>query len=289
MTIEQVDQLQRSIEIACLWEASAPKPGNVHPGAAFQDLTYDDFVKAAHVAAPFLARSATLRVGPAVLEAVRATRAACGSNVNLGICLLIAPLAAVPLGVCLHEGITTVLECLTNDDARCVYEAIRIANPGGLGSVSKQDVSQPPTCGLLEAMHLAEDRDRIAWNYSHNFEDVLITVPEMLRRWVEQDDLGRDMLIIALQLELLARTPDSLIFRKCGAAIAIEASRRARNILDEGWPSNPNSNDRLQEFDQWLRTDCHRRNPGTTADLLAASLFAVQRDHPRLARSLERM
>jgi triphosphoribosyl-dephospho-CoA synthase len=28
------------------------------------------------------------------------------------------------------------------------------------------------------------------------------------------------------------------------------------------------------ELDFWLRSDGHRRNPGTTADLIAASLFA---------------
>ena len=31
-------------------------------------------------------------------------------------------------------------------------------------------------------------------------------------------------------------------------------------------------------FDRWLRADGHRRNPGTTADLVAATLFAAQRD-----------
>ena len=34
----------------------------------------------------------------------------------------------------------------------------------------------------------------------------------------------------------------------------------------------------FREFDAWLRADGHRRNPGTTADLIAASLFAAFRD-----------
>ncbi len=33
--------------------------------------------------------------------------------------------------------------------------------------------------------------------------------------------------------------------------------------------------DRIGELDFWLRSDGHRRNPGTTADLVAASLFAA--------------
>ena len=34
----------------------------------------------------------------------------------------------------------------------------------------------------------------------------------------------------------------------------------------------------LAGFDAWLRADGHRRNPGTTADLIAATLFAGFRD-----------
>ncbi len=285
MTSEQIDQLQQSIETACRWEASAPKPGNVHPGAAFDDLTYDDFIHAAQVAAPHLARSAELGVGPAVLEAVRATRAHCGSNVNLGICLLIAPLAAVPMEVRLNEGIALVLAGMTDNDARCVYKAIQIANPGGLGRVSEQDVSQPPTCGLMEAMQLAEDRDRIAWNYGHAFEDVLVTVPAPLKQW--RGNPKRNELIVGLQLELLARVPDSLIARKCGLETAYEASRRAREILEADWPASPKSIRQIQEFDRWLRADGNHRNPGTTADLLAASLFAILRENQPLAQYLQ--
>ena len=29
----------------------------------------------------------------------------------------------------------------------------------------------------------------------------------------------------------------------------------------------------MQELDQWLRVDGHRRNPGTTADMIGAALF----------------
>ncbi|NBW87546.1 MAG: triphosphoribosyl-dephospho-CoA synthase, partial [Planctomycetia bacterium] len=33
--------------LAGVLEASAPKPGNVHPGAAFNDLCYEELVAAA--------------------------------------------------------------------------------------------------------------------------------------------------------------------------------------------------------------------------------------------------
>ena len=35
--------------LACLWEATAPKPGNVYRGADFDDLTYADFITSAAV------------------------------------------------------------------------------------------------------------------------------------------------------------------------------------------------------------------------------------------------
>ncbi|OYW24646.1 MAG: triphosphoribosyl-dephospho-CoA synthetase, partial [Planctomycetales bacterium 12-60-4] len=158
--------LAEQIEIACLLEATARKPGNVHPGARFVDLEYRDFVRAAEVSAPMLARSGELGVGPAVYEAVRAARDVCCSNVNLGICLLIAPIAAVEDTRTLRQGVRQVIEATTVDDAAAVYEAIRLASPGGLGQAAAQDVATAPTVTLLEAMRLASERDAIAYEWS---------------------------------------------------------------------------------------------------------------------------
>lgn len=288
MTPADVAQLQEWIETACRWEASAPKPGNVHPGAAFEDLSYTDFVEAASAAAPWLSRSAASGVGAAVLNAVQATRSASRSNVNLGICLLIAPLAAVPTGVALSDGIVEVLGSLSQEDTRLIYEAIRISSPGGLGTAAEQDVSQPPTCGIVEAMQLAEDRDRIAWNYVHGFEDVLERGPKLAREWVQRGIHQRETLLVGMQLELLAEIPDSLIARKCGLEVARQASEQAQRVLQSGWPQTQESARKLEEFDRWLRGAGNRRNPGTTADLLAATLFAILRDHPQLANLLSR-
>ncbi|MCS6850573.1 MAG: triphosphoribosyl-dephospho-CoA synthase, partial [Gemmataceae bacterium] len=44
-----------------------------------------------------------------------------------------------------------------------------------------------------------------------------------------------------------------------------------------GWPAGPASPQAQADFDAWLRADGQRRNPGTTADLVAASLFAALR------------
>lgn len=258
-------------------EATARKPGNVHPGASFADLAYDDFVAAAKTVAPILAQTPATGVGQAVLSAMQTTRAACDSNPNLGIVLLIAPLAAVPDDLPLVAGIGSVLGRLTVEDAALVYQAIRIAQPGGLGQVDQQDVSADPDVTLLEAMRLAADRDLVATQYADGFSVVLETGLSLL---ADSADFESDWetAVIRLHIELMSRHPDSLISRKCGRKEAVESARRAKKVLEAGWPHTTAGHHTLQKLDDWLRAKGNARNPGTTADLVTASLFAALRE-----------
>jgi triphosphoribosyl-dephospho-CoA synthase len=257
-------------------EATARKPGNVHPGARFEDLDYEDFVQSAKWAAPHLARAGVDGIGRSIREAVCATRERVGTNTNLGIALLIAPLAAVPLDQPLRAGMAGVLRTLTPLDATQVYEAIRLAQPGGLGNVNDGDVSASPPPDLLWAMHHAAHRDWIARQYTTGFRDLLDFAVPMLAAW--RPDAGWEARVIHLHLELMARWPDTLIVRKCGEDVAAESAQRARVVLDSGWPDDPPGQRSIEQFDAWLRADGHRRNPGTTADAVAATLFATLRD-----------
>ena len=163
----------QSATLACICEATAPKPGNVHRGADFEDLTYPDLLAAAVAIGPAMESAATNRVGTVVLEAVRATRAVVGTNANLGTVLLLAPLAAVPRDTPLADGIGDVLNRLATADAADVYEAIRIAKPGGMGRVAEADVADleaPPPANLLDAMRLAADRDLVARQFVNGFQ-----------------------------------------------------------------------------------------------------------------------
>ncbi|MGL5094968.1 MAG: triphosphoribosyl-dephospho-CoA synthase, partial [Planctomycetia bacterium] len=83
-----------AVELACLLEAIARKPGNVHPRRDFADAGCLDFLAGGVVVGPLLADAATTGVGRAVYDAVDATRRLVSSNVNLGIALLLAPLCA---------------------------------------------------------------------------------------------------------------------------------------------------------------------------------------------------
>src|SRR5262249_34733459 len=135
-----------------------PKPGNVSPGHEFADLRYEDFLaSAAAIGAP-LAEAGARPLGETIRHAIEATARWTRTNTNLGIVLLLAPIAraAVRLKPTTSDAVSgfgrtlraepgQVLEATTVEDAREVYAAIRIARPSGLGTVDDQDIADEPT------------------------------------------------------------------------------------------------------------------------------------------------
>jgi triphosphoribosyl-dephospho-CoA synthase len=255
-------------QLACFLEATARKPGNVHLECDFDDLTYLDFVMSAAAIAPVFAQTENSRVGQLILRAMRATQQVVSTNTNLGIVLLLAPLAVVPSRTGLREGLSAVLDGLDVEDSRAVFEAIRLANPTGLGQVENQDVRDEPTLPLREVMTLAAERDLVARQYTNGFREVFDDGVPALVEGIEKTRCLEDA-IVHCHLTLLAKHPDSLIARKRGIPEAEEASHRAWVVL-EGRAS-------VADFDAWLRAEGRGRNPGTTADLVTASLFVALR------------
>jgi triphosphoribosyl-dephospho-CoA synthase len=269
--------LGEAVRLACRWEARARKAGNVTPEHGFADLTVDDFYRSADAIAPVFEGAGARAVGVTVLQAIEATLGVAASNTNLGIVLLLAPLAKVPPQLALRAGIETVLNGLTVEDTRAAYAAIRLARAGGLGTAPEQDLRQEPTVPLRQAMALAQERDLIARQYANGFHEVLGEGLAALAAALERFGFVEDAIIFC-QLTLLAGHPDSLIARKLGPAAAQEATRRARQTLDAGWPKALEAKRRFAELDGWLRAAGNARNPGTTADLVTACLFAALRE-----------
>jgi triphosphoribosyl-dephospho-CoA synthase len=263
--------------LACFLEATAPKPGNVHRGADFEDLNYPDLVTAAIVIGPVMEAAQRRPLGETILEAVKTTQETVGTNANLGTILLLAPLAAVPRDERLVPGIAKLLRQLNATDARQVYKAIRLAKPGGLGTVSEADVAGHPPFDLLVAMRAAADRDLVARQYANSFHEVLGEAAPAILSGLDSG-WGIHGAIVHAQLTLMSRFPDSLIERKCGADIAKRAADHAAEVLRSGTPTDETFWQAADDLDFWLRSDGHRRNPGTTADLLAAGLFVLLRD-----------
>ena len=264
-------------QVACLLEVTARKPGNVHRHSDFADLHFMDFLLSACAIAGPLDRAAAEGVGVSVHAAIEATRRVVNTNTNLGIVLLLAPLAAVPLGDDLAEGVENVLAATSVDDAKRVYRAIQLAQPGGLGEVPDQDINRGPTITLRAAMALAADRDLVARQYANGFREVLGEALPVLRECLNASQ-PLETAIVAAYLNVLARHPDSLIARKYGFAQAVDVSRRAAELLEAGWPDTDQARRHCETFDAWLRHPSNRFNPGTTADLVTAALYAALRD-----------
>lgn len=272
--------------LSCILEVVAPKPGNVHRGADFDDVTLGDFTTSAVLLGGVIDRLPESSVGATVLQAVRLNLEIVGTNTNLGIILLLVPLAklvaADPDALLSSERISAFLSELKKEDGAQFYEAIRLASPAGLGTVQKLDVADANSefVDLMAAMELARDRDMVARQYSEGFRMLFeFAVPAIER--------GRSLLggltegIVYAHVALMAEFPDSLIARKCGLEVArhsqMLASKAMETLVSDGAGDIPASREeywkRVSELDFWLRSDGHQRNPGTTADLIAASLF----------------
>ncbi|MBB2970386.1 triphosphoribosyl-dephospho-CoA synthase [Mesorhizobium sp. RMAD-H1] len=267
-------QIREAYVAACLGEIQALKPGNVHRFADGHRMTATQFLDSAHISAGPLTDPA-LRVGRRIRDAVAATRAHVGTNTNLGILLLCAPLASAAElpGADLRLDTARVLDALDREDARDVFAAIMLAQPGGLGSAEKHDVSQEPQAGLLEAMQEAAHRDMIARQYVTGFADIFDTGLSAHAAALARGE--EDMWpTVFIYLDFLSRFPDSHVARKHGAAIAekvraqAEAMRARVSAMEDGREREK----LLLSFDRQLKAD--GINPGTSADLTVATLFA---------------
>ncbi|MCZ7662378.1 MAG: triphosphoribosyl-dephospho-CoA synthase [Thermoleophilia bacterium] len=264
-------------QLACVFEVNAEKPGNVTRRANFRDARFEDFLASAVAVGPAFQDAARAAVGETILRAVRDTRRFVRTNTNLGVILLLGPLAKAagqggPEG--LRAAVAHVLNGLTVEDARKTYEAIRLSAPSGLGQVERHGVHvRDVDVTLRQAMDLARGRDSVAREYVTDFEISLGLGYGTLRQsWAEGCTLSDS--VVQTFLTVLAEVPDTLIARKKGQAAAEEVSRRAAEVLAAGGCLSKGGRDELARLDCDLRDESHVLNPGTTADLVAASLFA---------------
>ena len=269
----RAERIEAAFRWACLTELDAPKPGNVHAFADGHRMTVDEFVRSADAAAaPLSAQGA--RVGLRIHRAVMATFAAVGTNTNLGIILLCAPLAAAAErdATNLRNALHQVLQDLNVDDADLAFGSIVRAAPAGLGHSAQHDVFNPATVSLLQAMSEAANRDMVARQYATDFADIfdhgLPLFESVSRRRGEAK-----WATLATFLGFLSAFPDSHIARKFGAETArcvqgtalnfarmLQAAEQADQLLPA-----------LLTWDSALKAKAV--NPGTSADLTVATLF----------------
>lgn len=260
------------MQLACLLEVSAAKPGNITPHHDFADTTYADMVRAALALGPAFAgsRARGRSVGALIADGVAATARASGTNTSLGIVLLFAPMVRAEATRQADEPLRCaterILQALDVDDAAAAFTAIVRARPGGLGEAPEHDVRTPAHVSLREAMAAAAHRDSIASEYTTGYEIVFDTGLPLLADALRGGASTLDA-IVSLHVALLASRPDTLIARKAGSAAAQEVSAAAREVLA--------GTRTLADLDASLRGDDHLLNPGTTADLVAGTLLAA--------------
>ncbi len=275
---ESTKSLHYLVEESFLAEINALKPGNVHRYADGHDMQLSDFKLSASLVSPILCDT-NLNMGKRVFESVKITMDKVGCNTNLGMILLFAPLIIAAeqniksLNLTkLQTKLANILDELDQNDAIQVFNAIALANPGGLGKQRQHDVNAEATISIQNAMEIAKTWDRIAFQYTTDFKDLFIFgvqwIRDGIRRWNRLD-----WAIVLCYLNFLSRYGDSHIARKYGLVSTEIIRKRTVDIARRfGESKQPEAmQDELMQFDSDLKAA--GINPGTTADLTAASIF----------------
>ena len=272
------EQLAKAYKTACMAELQALKPGNVHAFADGHGMTIDDFIKSADVTAEIITRP-DLSLGERIFYAAEATKNAVGQNTNLGVLLLCAPIIDAALKLAdeqsLPQALHETLSQLTVSDAEYVSRAIVLASPGGLGDAAQYDVRDIPTVNLLTMMRSAQHKDRIAWQYANDFQDImgfgLSRYADAMIKWANPAWSAT-----ALYLAYLAHYPDTHVARKYGESFAESLRQEAAEFEHmHSTAGNPKLvQKKLIDWDKSLKT--RAINPGTSADLTVATLLLVE-------------
>lgn len=298
------EYVSQCLQLAVLLEVSAyPKPGNVHRTADFEGTRYEHFLASAIALGPYFKRAAEkgvlahhgkvdlerVEVGKMIKKAVESVSVwQKGGNTVLGSIILLMPIA-VAAGKTFAEGkfsiqslrknIKLVVELTTPEDAVNVYEAISIAQPGGLGKAPKLDVTDATSrkkiiedkVSLYEVFKISAPWDSISSEWVNDYHITFdIGYPFFTQQLEETSDINTAT--VHTFLKILSDVPDTLIARKAGMPKAEEVSAKAKKVLKEGGLSTLKGRDNLLKFDTELRPSAHQLSPGTTADIVSAVL-----------------
>jgi len=293
------------LQLALLLEVSAyPKPGNVHRTADFDDTRYEHFLASAVAVAPYFKLAAErgvlvstdrlsrsqVNIGQIIRDsAANMQQWQRGGNTLLGAVILLSPIA-VAAGIVLSKGrfslrelreeIGKVVVSTTAEDAVNVYEAIEIAQPGGLGKAPDLDVSDPKSKGrilkenisLYKVFKIASEYDSICSEWVNNYRITFEIGYPYFKKQIEKSSNDINLATVNAFLKILAEVPDTLIARKTGKEKALKVSMEAKRILKLGGLKTEIGKKELVNFDKMLRASSNSLNPGTTADIVSAVL-----------------
>ena len=269
-----LDDLKSAYLFSCKKDIELIKPGNVNLLSSHKDTKAQDYLDSAILSSKELFNQ-NYSLGKRILESVNVTRSQVNVNTNLGIILLCAPVIQSYIdfnNLDLREGIKKTLSTTSIKDTHDLCAAINISSPGGLGDSDMYDTASYPNVSIKQIMDYSQEYDRISYQYSHNFSDIfdfIIPKLEFLNQRYESLDISLSLLFI----EILAKIPDSHISRKFGDKIAKKTSNNAHDLLKI--LDREHDPDYLAKALNNLDYEYKKKgiNPGTTADLLVASLM----------------
>jgi triphosphoribosyl-dephospho-CoA synthase len=301
---EKTKYISKCLELAILLEASADKPGNVNRTTSFKNTRYEHFLASAvAISSPFEYAAergvlvsqgeihvSNLGLGRIIRDCMTNINAwQHGGNTLLGTAILLSPIA-VAAGMTpakenifeipkLRENVKLAVESTTPEDAVNVYEAIKNANPGGLGTVPVLDIKDSDSVNkiheekisLYQIFKIASKYDTLCSEWVNNYPITFdVAYPSFIEQIKKTNDLN--MAIIHIFLKVLAEYPDTLIIRKTSIKKAREVSSMAKEALKLGGLVTSRGEKNIRELDHKLRKSDNLWNPGTTADITTAAL-----------------
>ena len=301
---DKAGHIAKCLELAILLEVSANKPGNVNFVVGFEGTRVEHFMSSAVAASPSFKEAAKrgiavsarklfpseVKVGEIIKQCVAdIAQWQKGGNTLLGTIMLFIPLSVaaglttpngdsnfeIPL---LRKNLAKVVKSTTSEDAVKLYEAIDIAKPSGLNGAPDLDVNDPASrrrlleenVTLFEVFKIAAPYDDICYEWINNFPLTFDLAFPYLKQQLRSKGLNTS--ITHTFLKVLSERPDTFIARKVGIEIAREISLTAKKVLDLGGVETPEGQREILAFDRRLRDSGNLLNPGTTADITAASL-----------------
>ena len=253
----------------------------------------------------------SIQVGKGINEAISSvSNWHHGANTHLGTVLLLTPIAGAAGVLALENQLNwdvnslqkitqKVMQHTTVDDAILVYKTLSNIGYNRHGHVDTEDAPdafnddayeelRKRQLTLFDVMSASSNYDRIASEMINGFPVTFeIGVKAFQRDWDAVQDVN--MATIHVFLEILSKTPDLLIARKVGLQytdnaedavkiglpLAKEISKDAERALKAGGFKSHLGKQLVRKLDSRLHSRKNLLNPGSTADLTAATLMIM--------------
>ena len=287
----QVSRIARCAQLAMLLEVSAsPKPGNIDRDHDYEDTQYEHFIASAVGVYPVMEEAArsSKGIGKLMDHAVcQSVNWQSGGNTHFGAFLLLIPLSMAAGDLFSKEQETTteditaraleIVRSTDTDDAVDFYKAFTSAGVR-VNDVEEFDLQDESSTGslkeknttLYDLMEISKGYGLIANEWTCGFKRCEQGA-NIISSLMQEPGKNINDVVVYTFLKLLSENPDTFIQTKFDAQAAEYVSGRAKDVLSQIGEGFTSRHPAIEEFDSELLQK--RMNPGSTADIIIASLF----------------